>query len=317
MAGQVYGTANLGGYLSQPELSRKLRFAAQPLFRFRQVAEPKEAWGRGRGDTFVFNKISNIAAAGGPLTETDPIPESNFTIARGQVTMTEYGLAVPFTGKLEALSEFDITQVIDTSLRNNMVKTLETACGTELVGTEFVAVCTGTSTVVIRTDGTPGTNVAQADLTAANTRTIVDFLRKKNVPTYDGQNYVCIASVQALAGMFADAGAGGWVDVAKYSPEYAARIMAGEIGTYYKTRFLDETGFLSNTIGNGNSHGQAVFVGGDALYEAVAVPEEIRINTPSDFNRKQSIAWYAILGFKRVWSYATDNEQHILFVTSA
>lgn len=317
MPGQVFGTANLGGYLSQPELSRKLRFAAQPLFRFRQIAEPKEAWGRGRGDTFVFNKVSNIVDPGGPLNETQPIPQSNFTISRGQVTMTEYGLAVPFTGKLEALSEFDITQIIETTLRHNMVKTLEKACGDELVGTEFVAVCTGQAQVAIRTDGTPGTNVAQADLTAANVRQIVDFMRKRNVPPYDGQNYICVASVQALSGMFADAGAGGWVDIAKYTPEYAARAMNGEVGTYYKTRFLDETGYLSNTIGSGNSHGQAVFVGADSLYEAIAVPEEIRINTPTDYGRSQGIAWYAILGFKRVWNFTTDGEQHIVFVTSA
>ena len=83
------------------------------------------------------------------------------------------------------------------------------------------------------------------------------------------------------------------------------------------TRFVRETGYLSNTIGSGSTRGQAVFFGSDAVYEAVCVPEEIRVNVPKDFGRDLAMAWYALLGFKIVWDYDTDTEQHIVFVTSA
>lgn len=315
MSGQVFGTNNLGGFLSYPDLTRRLRTVAQPLFRLRQFAEPKEAFGRNRGDTFVFNKIGNIQNAAGPLTETNPIPASQFTIGRGTVTMTEYGISVPYTGKLEALSEFNMPSIIEEALRNNMVKALEKACGDEMAGTEYVAVCTASDGVSFATNGTP-TGPAVANLSAARVRRIVDWMRVRNIPPYDGQNYICVASVAALSGMFSDTGAGGWVDVSKYSPEYASRVVNGEVGTYYRCRFVDETGYLSNTIGTGAQYGQAFFFGADALYEAVAVPEEIRVDVPKDYGRTMGIAWYAILGFKRVWSHALDAEQHIVFVTS-
>ena len=65
--------------------------------------------------------------------------------------------------------------------------------------------------------------------------------------------------------------------VSKYTSEYAKNIFNGEIGKYYNVRFVEETGFLSNSIGSGSTHGQAVFFGADNVYEAVAVPEEIRV----------------------------------------
>ena len=83
------------------------------------------------------------------------------------------------------------------------------------------------------------------------------------------------------------------------------------------TRFVEETGYLSNTIGNSSSRGQAVFIGSDNVYEAVSIPEEIRMKVTTDYGRDLGLAWYALLGFKLVWNYSTDSEQHIVFVTSA
>lgn len=39
MAGQQYSTGSLGGFLSQPYLTQKLRSVAQPMFRFRQFVD--------------------------------------------------------------------------------------------------------------------------------------------------------------------------------------------------------------------------------------------------------------------------------------
>jgi hypothetical protein len=44
--------------------------------------------------------------------------------------------------------------------------------------------------------------------------------------------------------------------------------------------------------------------GADNVYEAVC-------------GRDQGLAWYALLGFKLVWSYAADREQHVMYITSA
>jgi hypothetical protein len=83
-------------------------------------------------------------------------------------------------------------------------------------------------------------------------------------------------------------------------------------------RFVEETGFLSNTIGNSSAYGQAVFFGADNVYEAVVQPEEIRAKVSVDFGRDQALAWYFMGGWKKVWTYSSDfPEQHIVQVISA
>jgi N4-gp56 family major capsid protein len=258
-----------------------------------------------------------VQAQGGTLVETNTMPQTNFNIGQGSGVIVEYGNSIPYTGKLELLGQFQLEPVIEQKLRDDMVKVLESAAGSQFVATEFIAVMSATNVVTITTNGT-ATATATADLTAANTRQVVDFMKKKLVPKFDGSSYVCIASTAALSGMYSDTAAGGWADVSKYTAEYAKNIFNGEVGRYYLTRFVEETGYLSNTIGSGSTHGAAVFFGGDNVYEAVASPEEIRVKVSVDYGRDQGLAWYFLGGFKIVWNYSTAfPEQHIVYVTSA
>ena len=316
MPGQVYSVSDLGGDWSQPYLSERLRHVAQPMFRFRQFVDVKEAIGKQRGDTWLFDKSQNVQTQGGTLVETNTIPETQFITNQGTGQIFEYGNAVPFTQKLMNLAQFQIEPTTEQKLRDDMVKVLESAAGAQYVATDFVAVLTATNSVIFTTNGT-ATAVANANLSAANTRSIVDFMKKKLIPKYDGRNYVCIASVAALSGMHSDTGTGGWVDVSKYTVQFSQNIFNGEVGNYYMTRFVEETGYFSNSIGSNSSFGQAIFFGSDIVYEAVAVPEEIRVKIPTDYGRDQGLAWYALLGFKIVWNFATDTEQHLVYVTSA
>jgi N4-gp56 family major capsid protein len=316
MPGQVYSVGTFGGNWAQPYLSERLRHVAQPLFRFRQFVDVKEAIGKSRGDTWLFDKAGNVQTQGGTLVETNTIPETQFVTQQGTGQIFEYGNAVPFTQKLQNLAQFQLEPTTEQKLRDDMVKVLESACGAEYVKTDFVAVAVATNSVVFTTNGT-GTSTATANLTGANVRSIVDFMKKKLIPKYDGRNYICIASVGALSGMHSDTGSGGWVDVSKYTAQYASNIFNGEVGNYYMTRFVEETGYLSNTIGNAAGYGQAIFFGSDIVYEAVAVPEEIRTKIPTDYGRDQGLAWYALLGFKIVWSFSGDGEQHLVYMTSA
>ena len=43
MAGQVWGTSNLGGYMYSLNLSKELRLALRPIVKFRQFADVKDA----------------------------------------------------------------------------------------------------------------------------------------------------------------------------------------------------------------------------------------------------------------------------------
>jgi len=316
MPQQVYSVSTLGGNHSVPYLTDRLRSISQPMFRLRQFCDVKEAIGKKRGDTWLFDKSGNVATQGGTLVETQTIPETQFITNQGTGTITEYGNSVPWTGKLDALGQFQLEPVIEQKLRDDMVKVMESAAASQFTQTQFVAVSVATNSVAITTNGT-ATATATADGSAQNTRSIVDFMKKKLIPRFDGRNYICVASVSYLSGLHSDTGTGGWVDISKYTDTYAGNIFRGEVGEFYMTRFVEETGYLSNVIGNGSTHGQAVFFGSDNVYEAVSIPEEIRVKTSMDYGRDMGLAWYALLGWKIVWDYAVDNEQHIVFVTSA
>lgn len=223
--------------------------------------------------------------------------------------------SIPFTGKLDALGQFELPSIIEQKLMDDQVKVLESAAAAQFAATQFIAVCTSTAGVAITTNGT-ATATSTGDGSAVNNRQIVDFMKKKFIPKYAG-SYVCVASVSYLSGFHGDTGSGGWVDVKKYTDANVNAILAGEVGSFYGVRFVEETGYLSNTIGNGSTRGQAVYFGSDNVYEAISIPEEIRMKIPADYGRDMGIAWYALLGFKIVWDYAVDTEQHIVFVTSA
>ena len=47
--------------------------------------------GKKKGDIFTWDVFSDVATAGGVLTETNTMPESNFSIVQGTLTMTEAG----------------------------------------------------------------------------------------------------------------------------------------------------------------------------------------------------------------------------------
>ncbi len=313
--GQLYAISTVGGNWTAPYLSERLRHVAQPMFRLRQFVDVKEAIGKNRGDTWLFDKAGNVQTQGGTLTETNTIPETQFITNQGTGTIGEFGNSIPFTGKLQALGQFEVDSIAEQKLRDDQVKVLESACGQQYAATEYVAACVATNSVNISTTGTASAT-ASANLTAVNVRAIVDFMKKKLIPKYDGKNYICTASITALSGMHSDSSTGGWVDISKYSPQFAQNIFNGEVGEFYNVRFVEESGYLNNSIGLNGLSGQAVFFGSDNVYEAVSIPEEIRVKQSLDYGRDLGLAWYALLGFKIVWNYPTDGEQHIVFMTS-
>lgn len=294
-----------------------MRVVAQPTQRVRQFVQVKGAKGASRGDRLYFDKVQNLATAGGTLVETSTIPSTNFTILQGTLTITEYGNSIPWTGKLESLGEFDVENSVLVALRNDMGKVLDSAAAAQFTAAELRAVCTASGAAAALTSNGTFTATATADLTSASLRSIADDARKRNIPFYDGSSYVCIGSVELLNDMHSDSGTGGWVDISKYTAEHAANLFRGEIGKFYFVRFVEETNYFSNTVGNGSAHGQGVLFGADAVMEGIAVPEEIRANVPQDFGRDQKLAWYFLGGWQKIWDETNDGDERIYFIGSA
>ena len=93
MAGQIWSVAAEGGYLYSDELSDYLRNQVQPLTKFRQFCDAEDGTqkGLGKGETFVWDIVSNVSRQGRRLAETDPMPETNVTISQGSLTVVEWG----------------------------------------------------------------------------------------------------------------------------------------------------------------------------------------------------------------------------------
>lgn len=201
MSGQLWTTSSLGGYLANEPLSKKLRHAAQPLMKFRQFVDAESAAGKSRGDTFLFNKISNIATGGGTLTETETIPKTNYTIVQGSLVITEYGNSIPFTLKGQTLAEVNVPEAIKVVLRDDMAKALDSAAAAQYVASDYIAVCSDTATTVFTTNSTVAVS-ATANMSDKNVRDVVDRLKVLNVPRYDGSNYISIASTNSVRGLY-------------------------------------------------------------------------------------------------------------------
>lgn len=96
MAGQLWATNSLGGLLFSQQLSDELRTSLLPTWQFRQFAQVKDATAQGlrHGQTYTWDIIGTLSRASRALTETNTIPESNFTIAQSTATVNERGVAV-------------------------------------------------------------------------------------------------------------------------------------------------------------------------------------------------------------------------------
>lgn len=304
MAGQVWVTNTLGGYMYSDNLSKVLRHAVQPLCKFRQFADVKDAavQGKGKGDTFHWNVYSDVATQGTTLAETSTMPETNFTITQGTMTITEYGNSVPYTGKLDDLSEQPVKEVIHKVLKNDAKKAFDIASHAEFNKTPLRVVATGgtaTDAVTLYTNGTvTGTNNVALGL--AHVKVIVDTMKERNIPPYEGDDYFAIAHTSTLRKFKDDLEA-----IRKYTAEGFGLIANGEVGRAENTRFVEQNNIAKGTWANSKSN-WAYFFGADTVAEGIAIPEEIRGKIPTDYGRSRGIAWYYLGGFGLVHTAAAQ-----------
>ena len=326
---QVWATNSAGGYMYSDELSDRLRTAVQPLVRFRQFADAKLAKGLSKGDTFNWNVYSDVATQGGELLEpyTDSagavdadapnaMPVTNFSVTRGTATVTEYGNSVPFTSKLDNLSAHPVREVIEKVLKNDASKALDSAAHAEFFSTPVVVKGTGTgsSAAITKTyDGVPSNGADNVPMEKGHVKLVADELAERNIPAYDGVNYVSVFRPRALRRLKDDL-----ESIHQYTTEGWYVIMNGERGRYEGVRFVEQTHIpqplvydaSTNTTGwktadATGARGRGYFFGSDTVIEAVTIPEEIRGKIPTDYGRSRGIAWYALLGYAIVHGSGT------------
>jgi len=289
MPGQVWLTNNLGGYMWSPNLSKVLRMAVQPLCKFRQFADVKDAavQGKGKGEAFHWNVYSDVATQGTTLTEGTAMPTTNFVITQGTMTITEYGNSVPYTSKLDDLSEQPVKEIIGKVLKNDAKKAFDIAAEAQFRLAPLVVVPTGgtsVSSITLTTNGT-ATATNNVGLGKEHVKAIVDLMKERNIPPYSGDDYVSLAHPTTFRQLKNDL-----ETIHQYTDEGFGMILNGEIGRYESVRFVEQTNIAKRAFINAKSN-WAYFFGQDTVAEGIVIPEEMRGAIPSDYGRSRGIAW--------------------------
>lgn len=305
-----------GSYLYSPKLSKQMREQAAPMFIFRNFVDLSEkGLGANKGEKVPFTKRLRIDTRGGTLVETDTMPKNKIKFTTDSVAVTEYGNGVDYTQKLDTLSEFNMKDQYQKGLVEDQKDTIDNDIATQFKSGEFKAVATSTASTVITSDGT-ATATASANISDKNVRDIVDYMQIAQIPKFKGgDHYIGILSVKSMRGVYDYLQA-----VAQYAqPEFRFK---NEVGMYYGARHVAENNILDNTIGSGSTYGEALYFGDEAVVEAVALSEQLRYEE-EDLGRSKTLAWYAILGFKKMWSLTNDDSnstgkgiERIVHVTS-
>lgn len=295
MAGQLWVTNSIGGYMYSDNLSKVLRMSVQPLVKFRQFADVKDAaiQGKSKGQEFHWNVYSDVATQGTTLVETNTMPESNFVISQGTMTITEYGNSVPYTGKLDDLSEHPVKEIIAKVLKNDAKKAFDLGAWAQFNATVLRVVPTGgtsTSAVTLTTNGT-ATATNSVAMGKNHVKAIVDMMKERNIPPYMADDYMSVAHPTTYRTLKNDL-----EDVHKYVDTGFQMILNGEIGRYESVRFVEQTNIAKAGFSVAASN-WAFFFGQDTVAEGVVVPEEMRGKIPTDFGRSRGVAWYYIGGF--------------------
>lgn len=317
--GQVWAVNSLGGYMYSDNLSKKLRQAVQPMSKFRQFCDAKDASAlvsKGKGATFHWDVYSNVATQGGTLVETNTMPETNFTITQGTLTITEYGNSVPFTQKLDNLSEHSVKEVINKVLKNDATKAFDIASEAQFALTPLrIAATDGTSTtaVTLTTNSVCATTNTVA-FQKSHVKAVVNTMKERNIPTFVADDYMCLGWPSTFETLDSDL-----ESIQQYTTEGYQKISNGERGRYQNMRFVEQTQIAKAKNG---TWGQAksdwlFFFGEDTVAEGIAVPEEMRGKIPGDYGRSKGIAWYYLGGFGIVHNSSDTDQARIVMWDSA
>lgn len=302
------------GVYKNHDMSSRLRMAAIAETKFVQFVTPEPGYGKKKGESITITRVSNIAVpTSGELAENQRIPEDQLTLSTIAITVVEWGRSVPYTSLSEDLGMFNVENMIQKKLRDQMALVMDNAAAAAFKTGKIKAEPTGVSSINFDTGGVP-TQQATVNLNVYHVEQIRDYMHSNLViPYYEGDDYVCLISTKGKRGIISDPA---WETWHKYTdPESKFK---SEIGRLENVRFVEvnNLGALSGSLGLNGVLGEAVFFGDDAVSMAVAEDPELRAAIPQDFGRSRSVAWYGILQYGIIWDTANPGEARIVHVTS-
>jgi hypothetical protein len=315
--GQLFAVAAQGGYYASFNLSTELRKGVQATQRFRQFADVKDAWNVKRsGETFTWDTVPMMSRNNRSLSETNTMPSGSHAVLQGTLTISERGMSIPYTDKLEKLSMVGVRAPIMRVLKYDAACDLDALCHAQFAATPLRYVGSTSSTGVLET-ASPCTGVNTSAFNSTHAKNIVDEMKSRNIPPYENGDYYAI-SRPATFRTFKN----NIETLHSYTETGLTMIMNGEIGRYEQMRFIEQTSIPANrqddetggwnayteTAGTAWSGGSdwIYFFGADTVAEAVNTPEEIRAKLVDDYGRSKGLAWYYLGGFGLEQTNATQ-----------
>lgn len=304
------------GVYKNHAMSEQLRFAAIVETKFMQFVTPEAGYGKKRGESVTITRISRLAIpTSGVLQENINIPEDVLSMTTVSITVVEWGRSVPYTSLSQDLAEFNMENIVQRALKDQMKVVLDNAAASAFKTGQIKATMTGVSSVNFDTNGTVS-QTALANLNMYGVEQIRDYMYTTlNVPPFEGDDYICLVSTKAKRGVMNDPA---WEPWHRYTDPEAK--YNSEIGRMENIRFIEinNTGALSANPGASQTvQGEAVFFGADAVAMAIAEDPELRARIPQDYGRSRGVAWYGILQFGLVWTTSNAGEARVVHLTSA
>jgi N4-gp56 family major capsid protein len=314
MATQTWTYDAPSGVYKSHTMSAQLRHAAIAQTKFLQFVMPEPGYGKKRGDTVTITRISNLAVPTQPrLVENTEIPEDVLTITTVGITVSEWGRSVPYTEFSDDLSEFNLDNIVQRALTDQMKICLDQGAAAAFKTCQLKAEGNGVASINIDTGGAP-TVQATANMTVYHVEQIRDNLfGTYKVPPYEGDDYIGIVTTKVKRGLMQDPA---WEPWHRYTDPEAK--YNSEVGRLENIRFIESNNFnaLNNSIGSSSITGEALFFGADAVAMAVAEDPELRAKIPEDYGRQKGVAWYGILEFGLIWTTSNVGEARVIHWTS-
>lgn len=301
------------GTFKSHAMSRRLYEAALPLTVFMPFIRPVDGFGKKMGESVTLTRISNIDEPTSiDLSETDRIPEDEYSISTTSITVGEIGRAVPYTGLSEDLSHFDISNSIQRKLRDQIKQSLDTKAALTFKTTKIKYAITGVASNNIATDGTFGATSTD-NMSVFHAEEIRDYMFDTlHVPAWEGDDYIGIFRTLGMRGIKRDPD---WEEWKKYTDPQAK--FNSEVGRLENIRFIESNHANAlSKVGTSSVLGEGLVFGEDSVAMAESLTPELRAAMPDDFGRSKAVAWYGQLQFGLIWDTANAGEARVLHVGS-
>lgn len=263
-----------------------VRAALRSLPVMRSVADLRPVALTNPGTSLKFAVYANLAAATTALTETtDVTPLALANPSQVSVTVTEYGNAVEQTEKVNMASFSSIDTMIGDALAFNAADTLD----------KLVAAALTAGTVVKY----GGSRTSTATLTATDVlstsmlRKAQTTLLEANAQPRVGDLYTLFIHPRQAFDLRAETGAGGFVDIHKYTTDNVGNLLTGTIGVLEGFQVVQTSRVPSATSGASSATVySAVAVGKEALLEANVYDVQTVVAPQIDIlRRKSALGW--------------------------